>query len=331
MVSKPLSFALWLIPLSQVNQNLVLVGQIRNGPGFEFFGRSWSVCPHAGRSPSAPRLAPDCRHAFAGIVAPDDIPVTRRVMVRGEPKHGFERDVPVEAAIVSEDKLIEIRVDVLAAQPMIGAEPPALHQREDSMNPGQHDMAGHLADRPRVVSVIGEPRIRSVPVCEQRCSGLHVGPHKSLDRSRRVVRDSGETDAPRPSVQVFRSYPPWLGLVCLPRSITSTAPAIRIFPDFTGSKKLLSARKGISAWSTSATPSSGSRWGSIIDRRSFCASNQAVLYVMPSWASSWTADMPFECVAMRCAAQNHTVSGNFDRCITVPAVIGVWRPQSRHS
>src|SRR3954451_2242187 len=117
----------------------------------------------------------------------------------------------------------------------------------------------------------------------------------------------------------------------VPRSITSTAPAIRIFPDFTGSKKLLSARKGISAWSTSTTPSSGSRWGSIIDRRSFCASNQAVLYVTPSWASSWTADMPFECVAMRCAAQNHTVSGNFDRCITVPAVIDVWRPQSRHS
>ena len=49
-------------------------------------------------------------------------------MVRGEPEHGFERDVPVEAPIVSEDKLVEIRVDVLAAQPMIGAEPPALHQ-----------------------------------------------------------------------------------------------------------------------------------------------------------------------------------------------------------
>src|SRR5207237_9428457 len=66
------------------------------------------------------------------------------------------------------------------------------------------------------------------------------------------------------------------------RSITSTAPAIRIVPDFAGSKKLLSARKGISVWSTSTTPSSGSRCGSIIDRRSFCASNQAVLYVMPS-------------------------------------------------
>jgi hypothetical protein len=26
---------------------------------------------------------------------------------------------------------------------------------------------------------------------------------------------------------------------------------------------------------------------------------------------------------MRCAAQNHTVSGNFDRCIAVPAVTEV--------
>ena len=133
--------------------------------------------------------------------------------------------------------------------------------------------------------------------------------------------------------RVSRYFAPFrLGLARLaPRSMTSTAPAIRIFPDFTGSKKLLSARKGISAWSTSTTPSSGSRSGSIIDRRSFCASDQAVLYVMPSRASNWTADMPFECVAMRCAAQNHTVSGNLDRCITVPAVIDVWRPQPRHS
>src|SRR5437879_5457500 len=320
----------WLIPLSQVDQNLVLVGQIRNGPGFEFFGRSWSVCPHAGRSPSAPRLAPDCRHAFAGIVAPDDVPVTRRVMVRGEPEHGFERDVPVEAPIVSEDKLVEIGVDVLAAQPMIGAEPPTLHQREDSMNPGQHDMAGHLADRPRVVSVIGEPGIRSVPVGEQRRSGLHVGPHNASIEAAELSGIAARRMRPDRVSRYFARFR--LGFAWLvPRSITSTAPAMRIFPDFTGSKKLLSARNGISVWSTSTTPSSGSREGSIIDRRSFCASNQAVLYVMPSWASSWTADMPFECVAMRCAAQNQTVSGNFDRCITVPAVIDVWRPQSRHS
>jgi len=41
--------------------------------------------------------------------------------------------------------------------------------------------------------------------------------------------------------------------------------------------------------------------------------------------------MPLERVAITCAAQNHVVSGNFDRCIAVPAVREVWRPQSRHS
>src|SRR4029077_13454432 len=207
---------------------------------------------------------------------------------------------------------------------------PNASSREDPMNPGQHDMAGHLANRPRVVSVIGEPRIGSVPVGEQRRSGLHVGPHKSLDRSRRVVWDSRETDTSGPSIQVFRSFAPWLGLVCAAVDHLDSA-GDKDLPGFPGIKKAVVSRNGISAWSTSTTPSSGSRWGSIIDRRSFCASNQAVLYVTPSWAPSWTADMPLECVARRCAAQNHTVSGNLDRCITVPAVIDVWRPQSRHS
>jgi hypothetical protein len=54
----------------------------------------------------------DCRHAVARIVAADDIPVAHRVMVRGEPEHDLERDVPVEAPIVSEDKLAEVGVDV---------------------------------------------------------------------------------------------------------------------------------------------------------------------------------------------------------------------------
>jgi hypothetical protein len=34
---------------------------------------------------------------------------------------------------------------------------------------------------------------------------------------------------------------------------------------------------------------------------------------------------------MRCAAQNHAVSGSLERCIVVPAVTEVCRPQSRHS
>ena len=38
-----------------------------------------------------------------------------------------------------------------------------------------------------------------------------------------------------------------------------------------------------------------------------------------------------ERVAIRYAAQNQTVSGSFDACITVPAVTGVCRPQPAHS
>ena len=64
-------------------------------------------------------------------------------MVRGEPEHGFERDVPVEAPIVSEDKLVEIGVDVLAAQPM--SPPPDADRRRTApsyyilTNLGQRD------------------------------------------------------------------------------------------------------------------------------------------------------------------------------------------------
>ena len=115
-----------------------------------------------------------------------------------------------------------------------------------------------------------------MPVGEQRGSGLHVGPHKRLDRSRGVVRDGGETDATRPSIQVFRPFPPGLGLVG-PAVDHLDGAGDEDLPGIAGIEKLLSAPKGISAWSTSTTPSSGSRSGSIIDRRSFCASNQAVL------------------------------------------------------
>ena len=41
--------------------------------------------------------------------------------------------------------------------------------------------------------------------------------------------------------------------------------------------------------------------------------------------------MPLEWVAIRYAAQNQTVSGSFDACITVPAVTEVCRSQPAHS
>src|SRR5437763_4365959 len=161
-------------------------------------------------------------------------------MVRGEPEHGFERDVPVEAPIVSEDKLVEIGVDVLAAQPMIGAEPPTLHQREDSMNPGQHDMAGHLADRPRVVSV--SPGYDLCPSVSSVVPVLTLARTKVSIEAAELSGIAARRMRPDRVSRYFARLR--LGLAWfVPRSITSTAPAIRIFPDFTGSKKLLPAGK----------------------------------------------------------------------------------------
>ena len=42
----------------------------------------------------------------------------------GQPEQGFERNVPVEAAIVAKDEFIEIGVDMRAAQAMIRARGP---------------------------------------------------------------------------------------------------------------------------------------------------------------------------------------------------------------
>ena len=73
-------------------------------------------------------------------------------------------------------------------------------------------MARHLADRPRVVPIIGEPRVGSVPIGQQRCPGLHVGPHEGFEGCRGIVRNGGEAIPPA-SVQVFCPFAPGLGLV----------------------------------------------------------------------------------------------------------------------
>ena len=65
---------------------------------------------------------------FRGLSRLTMFPVARRRMMCGQPEQGFERNVPVEAAIVAKDEFIEIGVDVRAAQAMIRAQAPSLHQ-----------------------------------------------------------------------------------------------------------------------------------------------------------------------------------------------------------
>src|SRR5437870_5788220 len=67
---------------------------------------------------------------LARIFPSDDVPVARGLMMCGKSKQGVKRDMPMEAPIVAEHEFIEIAVDVLAAQAVICAEAPSLHQRE---------------------------------------------------------------------------------------------------------------------------------------------------------------------------------------------------------
>ena len=88
--------------------------------------------------------------------------------------------MPIEAAIVPEDELVEVCVEMLSSQPMIGAQAPALHQREDAMDPGQGDMTGHLACQsackidPRSASNFDplERRVRTAAVAPSELVGV---------------------------------------------------------------------------------------------------------------------------------------------------------------
>ena len=51
---------------------------------------------------------------LAGVVFFDDVPIARGFVAGRQAEDGFERDVPVEATVVSEDEFIEVGVDVFA-------------------------------------------------------------------------------------------------------------------------------------------------------------------------------------------------------------------------
>src|SRR5450759_1179748 len=117
------------------------------------------------------------------------------------------------AAIVAKDEFVEIGVHMLAAQAVVRAETPSLQQREDPMNPRQHDMSRHLADHAGIVPVIGQSGIGCVAVGEQRGYAPHIRPHEGFDRSGGIVHDHGEADAARARIEIFCVLASRLGLI----------------------------------------------------------------------------------------------------------------------
>ena len=84
-------------------------------------------------------------------------------MSRGDAEQGAEGGMSVAAAVEAKDELIEIALDVFAAQAVIGAERPAFEIGEDAVGPGQHDRGSHSADNMRIVGDIGSAAISGPP------------------------------------------------------------------------------------------------------------------------------------------------------------------------
>jgi hypothetical protein len=60
-------------------------------------------------------------------------------MSRSDAEQGAEGGMPGAAAVEAEDELVEIALDVFAAQAVIDAERPAFEIGEDAVGPGQHE------------------------------------------------------------------------------------------------------------------------------------------------------------------------------------------------
>ena len=75
----------------------------------------------------------------------------------GDAEKRAEGGMPCATAVEAEDELVEIGLEMAAAQAVIDAQRPDLEVGEDAMHPGQHDIGGHLADDTGIVADAGAP------------------------------------------------------------------------------------------------------------------------------------------------------------------------------
>ena len=80
-------------------------------------------------------------------------------MAGGDAEQGAEGGVAGAAAVEAEDELVEVGLEMPAAQAVIDAQSPDLEVGEDPVHPGQHDMGGHLADDMGIVTDAGSAGI----------------------------------------------------------------------------------------------------------------------------------------------------------------------------
>ena len=75
-------------------------------------------------------------------------------------------------AIETENEFVEVGLEVLAAQPMIDAQGPDLEVGKDPVDPGQHNVSGHLTDD---MGIMGDASGAGIPGPTIGLGGWHRG------------------------------------------------------------------------------------------------------------------------------------------------------------
>src|ERR1700747_1978440 len=98
-------------------------------------------------------------------------------------------------AVEAKDEFIEVGLEVFAAHPMIDAQGPDLEVGKDPVDPGQHDVSGHLTDDMGITCDAGGTRIPGPTISLGSGSGGDIDGQKTMQAGGRIIGDLVEADA----------------------------------------------------------------------------------------------------------------------------------------
>ena len=110
-------------------------------------------------------------------------------------EQGSECGVPGSPTVEAKDEFIEVGLEVLAAQPVIDAQDPDLEVGKDPVDPGQHDVSGHLTDDVGIMRDAGGTGIPGPTISLGSGSGGDIGGQKTMKAGSRIIGDLAEADA----------------------------------------------------------------------------------------------------------------------------------------
>ena len=116
-------------------------------------------------------------------------------MTSGDAEQGAERGVPGTTAVEAEDELVEIGLQMLAAQAVVDTQRPDLEVREDAVHPGQDDVGGHLTNDVGIVFDAGSAGIGGPSVGLGGGAWCEVAGDEGVQAVGRVVGHLVQADA----------------------------------------------------------------------------------------------------------------------------------------